>query len=201
MGEHSRYSVSDAEGSGVLQNKLGITDQQKLDDVETLLLADTYDHFFSLLQKRKIHFDLALLFEIHRFFLGTLYPWAGKLRTVDVSKDNVFFASVRFLDDSMKKFSTLLEVSQGHRTDTMPRIAEKLAVIHNELNALHPFREGNGRTIRLFLDLMAVDAGYQPINWSKRSQRTYLRACKNGMETDHKPMTRFILAGLSKRRS
>ena len=105
MAEHSRYHVSDnAAGvnKGILKNKLGIRSKKKLDDAETLLLADTYSHFFALLKQGKLTFDLSLLFSIHRYFFTTLYDWAGKLRTVDISKDGMLFAPVKYLDRSVK---------------------------------------------------------------------------------------------------
>mgnify|MGYP001613372782 FL=1 len=68
MAEHSRYSVSDnAAGvdNGILTNKLGIKNQEQLDQAETLLLADTYTHFFDLLHDDKIRFDLDLIFSCY----------------------------------------------------------------------------------------------------------------------------------------
>ena len=75
MAEHSRYYVSDNDagvGKGILKNKLGIKSRKKLSEAETLLLADTYTHFFELLRKGKVKFDLSLLFSIHEYFLNHL---------------------------------------------------------------------------------------------------------------------------------
>ncbi|MFH1314816.1 MAG: hypothetical protein ABIH67_00285 [Candidatus Uhrbacteria bacterium] len=68
MTGHSRYHVSDEAAGvsqGILKNKLGIKSKKKLNDAETLLLADTYTHFFDLLEKGKVKFDLDLFFSIH----------------------------------------------------------------------------------------------------------------------------------------
>ena len=74
MAEHSRYHVSDSAAGidkGLLKNRLGIKSKKKLDRAETLLLSDTYTHFFDLLKKGKLVFDLSLLFSIHHYFFHT----------------------------------------------------------------------------------------------------------------------------------
>ena len=84
------------------------------------------------------------------------------------------------------------------QSDTNDKISQKLAIIHNEFNVIHPFREGNGRTIRLFLDLLAVNFGYNPIDWGKESKAVYFEACVKGAIGDNKAMTRLIKNGLKK---
>ncbi|MBI5794041.1 Fic family protein [Candidatus Uhrbacteria bacterium] len=202
MGEPSRYSVTDGRAgieNGVLKNKLHIKDQKKLEDLETLLLSDTYSHFLTLIEKRTVTFDFAFLCSVHKFFLGTLYLWVGKIRSVDISKNDVLFAPIKFIDQSLKTFQIVLHNNRLVPTDNKRHVALKLAIIHNEFNSLHPFREGNGRTIRLFLDLMVVSNGYNLIDWSRRSHMTYLRACVKGLSAEHSAMTRIILAGLTKK--
>lgn len=198
----SRYSVVEDEISveRVLKNKLGITDQKTLSDVEAILLDDAYTHFFNLLTKKDLVPDLSLLFHIHKFFLEPLYSWAGKLRTVDLSKDGVLFASVKYLDKALLNVEELIKKNIPIKTDLKRIVANKLAVIHCELNAVHPFREGNGRTIRLFLDLLTVRAGYFPIDWSKKSQTAYIHACTDGMKQEYRSMEKVIYAGLVKQK-
>lgn len=197
MAEHSRYSA-DGVGDVVLKNKLEITNQEKLDRAEALLLSDASEHFFELLLQRKIAIDLSLLFEIHKYFLSPLYSWAGKLRTVDISKNGMLFASSNHLDQSIKEFEKLFQKNIPIETDRKSDVAEKLAIIHCELNAIHLFREGNGRTIRLFLDLIASSVGYQPIDWNVVSLGKYVEACVKGMGQNYKSMTKIISAGLKK---
>lgn len=147
MGEHSRYSVTAAgaaiEGE-ILKNKLGITEQSTLEDTETVLLSDTYTHFFSLLEKGEIHFSLKILFKIHAYFLGTLYTWAGKMRTVDISKEGILFTPAKYIPNVLQGFEMLFAHNLPAEKENKQALAKKLAIIHNELNAIHPFREGNG---------------------------------------------------------
>ncbi len=201
MAEASRYNVSDDDAGlekGVLKNKSGIKNEKRLQNVESLLLIDAIAHFTRLAKEGKIVFDLSLIFEIQRYFLGNLYDWAGKVRKVEISKDGVLFAPVIRINDSLKKFEKLLQKNQPRKGDSKKQIAQKLAIIHNEFNAIHPFREGNGRTIRLFMDLMAVNADYQPIDFGKSSKKSYIFACQRGIVLDHSKMERVIYKGLRK---
>lgn len=200
MVEHSRYQVSEStaglEGR-ILKNKLGIESQEKLDEAEAILLRDAYSYFFDLLHADKIEFDINLLLSVHKYFLGTLYSWAGTLRTVDMSKNGIMFASVKYLNKSLEQADRLL-FKKSWRLSTPKLFSKYLAIVHNELNAIHPFRDGNGRSIRLFLDLIAGRQGFDPIGWNDTPRDMYLNACVHGMNSDHTPMAKVILAGLKK---
>jgi len=197
MAEHSRYNVAGNEG-GILKNKLGITDLKSLGDTETLLLKDTYVYFFSLLQKGKLSFNVKLIFEIHKYFLGILYIWAGKIRTVEISKDGILFCASSQIEKEFKKFDKVLKDNMPVFQDDRKIISEKLSVIHCEFNAIHPFREGNGRTIRLFLDLLAVNSGYGLIDYSKTFKRNYIEACVAGMQKDYAKMQKILFKGITR---
>lgn len=167
----TRYDVSDEAAGlhhGVLANKSDIQDQATLD------------------------------FDIHRYFLSPLYAWAGKIRTVDISKNGMMFAPASHIASSLKSFEQDFASLVPQHGQSKRDVAHKLAVIHCELNAIHPFREGNGRTIRLFLDLIAWSAGFSTIDWSKRTQKTYIQACVDGMMQNYSSMERAIAAGLTK---
>ncbi|MBI4994390.1 Fic family protein [Candidatus Peregrinibacteria bacterium] len=196
MAEHSRYNVAGDE-SGILKNKLGITDSKALGDTETLLLKDTYVYFFSLLQKEKLKFNAKLIFEIHKYFLGTLYGWAGKIRTVEISKDGILFCASLQIKKELKKFDKILKDNMPLFRDNRKIISEKLSIIHCEFNAIHPFREGNGRTIRLFLDLLAVNRGYGLIDYGKTFKRDYMEACVAGMQKSYAKMQKILFRGIT----
>ncbi len=196
MDGRSRYNVGGEEAEnedGILPNKLGIKTQEGLDDAETVLLKDAYSHFSEKIEQRKISFDLSLLFEMHRYFLETLYPWAGKLRSSNISKDGVLFAAAMFLESAVGNFGKILLDNIPTEDDSKKIAAQKIALIHNEFNAIHPFREGNGRTIRLFLDMLAVSIGYTPIDWDTEA---YMPACQKGLLGDHSKMAHLIYRGL-----
>jgi cell filamentation protein len=203
MAEVSRYNVSGDEAdskNGVLKNKLDIKDQETLEDTETLLLSDTYEYFVQKFEKGKIEFDLNLIFEIHKYFLKTLYSWAGKTRSVQISKDGILFAKAAHIKGALKDFEKILKKNLPKESDNKSVVANKLAIIHCEFNAIHPFREGNGRTIRLFLDLLALDNNYELINFRNSTKKKYIAACTAGMHQDYSKMKTVIYKGLKKQR-
>lgn len=196
MAAPSRYDAPDEEKDFILKNKLGIS-KKDLSEAEDLLLKDTYQYFLHLAKRKRLTLDSALLIQIHKKFLDTLYSWAGKLRTVEISKDGFLFAASRFISDLLKSFDQWLRNNLPAPHDSKHELARKLAFIHNELIAIHPFREGNGRTIRLFIDLIADQCGFSPITYPK-SKKTYFAACRAGMRGDQNPMEKIMLEGLKR---
>lgn len=197
MAELSRYNVSDEQAGisgGVFKNKLGYTNQKELDDAETILQSDAYQHFFDLSQRRELIFNVQLLFEMHEYFFETLYTWAGSVRTVDISKGEMLFAPVQHLSTTLEELDRILQMNIPTSTEPVAKIAKKISVIHNEFNVVHPFRDGNGRTIRLFLDVLVHTLGFEPINYGDRKE--YLVACIAGALKNHKPMQTIIELGL-----
>src|SRR3989339_1726695 len=191
MAEPSRYHVSDKMAgvrSGVLVNKLSFKKQSELDNAETILLADAYDYFFKQLEEGQIEFGLSFLSAIHKYVFEPLYDWAGQVRRVNISKGQMLFAPVEFLDSVLEDFSRFLTTELSRLPKNKLETSRKLAAIHNEFNVIHPFREGNGRTIRLFLDLIAGSLGYNPIDWSKKPKSDYIAACIKGAKGEHELM-------------
>lgn len=144
--------------SDVLINKLGITDMAALTSMEITLTKarmQTFEPDFddiSLPALRKIHFHL----------FQDIYPWAGELRTVDVSKGSTRFANVaRIEPEADKLFAQLAQENQLAQLPQAQFIA-RLAHFYCELNVLHPFRDGNGRTQRVMFEIICINAGYSP---------------------------------------
>jgi len=201
MAEPSRYDV-DPKTAGlfydILENKLGITDQETLEDTETILLSDAYSYFFDLLNRKELKFSLDLILEIHRYYLEPLYKWAGQLRIINISKDGTLFCPAINIKTSLKELDKVIKENIPTSKDSPETLAKKLAIIHNEYNAIHPFREGNGRTIRLFLDLLSGSVGYQPIEYEKISHDDYISACIAGMNGDYKQMVDLFQKNIKK---
>lgn len=201
MVELSRYNVSedfaDIKG-GVLINKLGITDQKLLSDMETVLLHDAYTFYLTVLGKNKLEFDVDLIFELHRYFLGTLYEWAGKIREVDISKGGTLFIPAKYISNALKELERIIVKNISFKNKNRLVVAENLAEIACEFNAVHPFREGNGRTIRLFIDLLLLANGYKMFNYNKLNENVYIEACRAGMEKNYKKMKNIFLKNLER---
>ncbi|MFR9802568.1 Fic/DOC family protein [Pseudonocardia sp. RS010] len=139
--------------TGLLRNKLGITDADELDRVGAEVTA------LRLVQLREQglpgSYDLAHLQAFHRFIFGDLYDWAGQLRTVATAKEDLFCLPQHLVGFAEDVFGKLAR--RDHHLRGLDRAAfiDKLAELLGELNALHPFREGNGRAQR-FLGLAGI---------------------------------------------
>lgn len=145
-------------GTTILINKLDIQNQADLDAVEgTIVPAKA-----ALWETNPLveSFDFAHYCAIHRFLFEDLYEWAGKPRTVDISKKGTQFCPVAQISSSAKAvFSRLAEQRYFMGLDKAHFISA-IIDFYERTNELHPFREGNGRTQRVFLSQLACHAGY-----------------------------------------
>lgn len=148
--------------NGVLRNKLGITDHQLLAAAE----ADITRARLVMLAERPLPgaYDLGHFQAFHAAIFGDIYPWAGELRTVNIAKRTPFCPARNLASYAGEIFGRL--ASSSHLRD-LPRreFVIRLAALYGDLNVLHPFREGNGRTQRAFLTQLSTDASYD-LNWS-----------------------------------
>lgn len=108
----------------------------------------------------------------------------------------MLFAPVRHLANSLAELNCIIKNNSPILTDSNAELAKKLAITHNEFNVIHPFRDGNGRTIRLFLDLWVDTLGFEPINYGNRE--LYLLACVAGAKGDQNALQKIIIKGLNK---
>jgi cell filamentation protein len=134
--------------NGTLRNRLGITDAAQLARYEYLLTARRSIYLLD----HPVHIDSTeQLVQIHLFLFGSLYDWAGKIRDYELSKGDTQFMLSEKIDDGRRYCDTLI--------NKLPK--GKLAPLNyarllDALNYLHPFREGNGRSTRLFLQMLAA---------------------------------------------
>ena len=157
---YSVESSSDGcyEGTYVLINKLDIHDDNELADVEsvitttmiTRLLSEPYDGDFTAEHYR----------DIHRTIMGNIYDWAGKVRTVDLSKKGTRFHSHEGLGHAMRLLFDHLNEQNCFLGLPYDKYAAKIAEFYSDLNLLHPFREGNGRAQRVLIAQLVERAGY-----------------------------------------
>lgn len=138
--------------SDILVNKLDIHDNNKLYVIERkLVLLKLYE----LRQNKQIgNFDIYHFISIHKFLFEDIYPFAGKIRTEDIAKDSFRFAKWEYIEDQLKELLNKLN-SENFKNLSKEDFAKKLAYYMAELNVLHPFREGNGRTTREFIRQLA----------------------------------------------
>lgn len=175
----------------VLKNLMGIKSRREMDEIEAValkqaedLLFHTYggDHWFSAED----------LCKIHKVWLGKIYVWAGKYRNIDLTKRKFRFAHAKHIPSLM---SELEKDFLFKLTPCLPKsrdeLAGALARIHAEFILIHPFREGNGRVGRVLATLMAVQAGFPPLNFEiieKRKHREYIAAVQASVSQNYEPM-------------
>ena len=142
--------------NGTLRNRFGITDAAALAaieaDVSVTRIAEIETHGLAGA------FDLAHLQLVHRRLFGDVYDWAGELRTVDISKGTSLFCLARFLPAAATGVFDDLTTVRKKLTDHVV-LPAGLAAWYGDLNALHPFREGNGRAQRTFVWLLCMSVG------------------------------------------
>ena len=159
--------------SNVLKNKLNIRDNKLLKTAEEEI---TLIKQMELLKNPiKGNFSKAHLMNIHKFIFEDIYPFAGKIRKEQISKADTLFYPPNLIDRELDKvFAKINEKNMLKETDE-EKVYDNLAYVMAELNIIHPFREGNGRSIREFIRLMAKRMGYD-LNWGNVDKEELLEA-------------------------
>lgn len=149
-----------------LENKLGITDFAQLArEEEKISKAKAKELFESGILDSLHPGTYVTLARIHEFLFDEIYDFAGKMRTVNIAKGNFRFAPLMYLQVSLENIDKMPQSSYDE-------IIEKYV----EMNIAHPFREGNGRSMRIWLDLILKKELHQVIDWSKVDKEDYLLA-------------------------
>jgi len=165
-----------------------------MDEAELVLLQKLY---VSVLQEHLPPGRISTLHlkRWHRRWLGNVYEWAGQYRSVNMSKDGFPFAPAAQLPRLMQLFDTnyLARYTPCMGMNTT-QLVDAIAVIHVEFILMHPFREGNGRISRLLADVMAVQAGREPLDYSswEKNKIAYINAIQKGMACDYEPMKHWV---------
>ncbi|MBQ4516028.1 MAG: Fic family protein [Clostridia bacterium] len=159
--------------SNVLKNKLNIRDNKLLKTAEEEI---TLIKQMELLKNPiKGNFSKAHLMNIHKFIFEDIYSFAGKIRREQISKADTMFYPPNLIDRQLDKvFAKIKEKNMIKETDE-EKIFDNLAYVMAELNIIHPFREGNGRSIREFIRLMAKRMGYD-LNWGNVDKEGLMEA-------------------------
>lgn len=150
----------------MLDNKLGITNEIELSKEEERI---TKIKALELFDSGKINeFEVGTfkgLADIHHYLFSDVYDFAGKVRDVNLAKGNFRFAPVMYLEDALNKIDNMPQ-------DNFNNIVKK----YIEMNVAHPFREGNGRSTRIWLDMILKKEIGKVVDWSKVDKEDYLSA-------------------------
>jgi len=158
----------------MLENKLGITNQVELAKVEEKISKQKARQLFDTgdIDRVKVGTFEGLAF-IHAYLFGEIYHFAGKIRKVNIAKGNFRFAPVMYLEASL------------NHIDSMPQSnVDEIIEKYVEMNIAHPFREGNGRATRIWLDLILKKEIRKVIDWNQIDKEEYLSAMERSPVKD-----------------
>ncbi|HTC92030.1 MAG TPA: Fic family protein [Terriglobales bacterium] len=156
-------------GTNILKNLAGIEDSNRLQQFEAISTA----HRISVLRFHPMPgvFDASHLQRIHRSIFQDVYSWAGEFRTVDIRKEGEFwFCRHQSIEQSLLDLFTALLSENQLKETTRAQFGSRAGYYMSELNAIHPFREGNGRTQREFIRELGLHVGFE-VNWSLVTQK------------------------------
>lgn len=158
----------------VITNKLGITDSPTLAREEERISKKSATRLFEQnLLNNMSSGTWTTLQDIHKVLFQDIYDFAGELRTVNISKGNFRFVPVMYLSEAIKTIESMPQ-------NSFDEIVEKYV----EMNVAHPFREGNGRSMRLWLDHMLCVELQKTIDWSQIDKEKYLSAMERSPVND-----------------
>ncbi|QDV48478.1 Adenosine monophosphate-protein transferase VbhT [Gimesia fumaroli] len=206
--QHDKYDVSGNieaeyvdEAEKVLVNKRGIRDLETLQIAEEEGLTRAYE---SLLAEVRTDTPMTaeLLRHIHSRIFGDIYEWAGRWRTVLISKPGAIWPPPHYLDESMQTFEQeVLQKYPPAKLVSDEAFCEAVGEIQGEFLAIHPFREGNARTIKLMTNLLSIQAGRPLLKYdlSATGTQQYIEAAKAALaRKDYQPMIQITQQALKR---
>lgn len=175
--------------TGVLRNKLGLTNEEALGTAEREITHAA----LILLKETPVapSYNLEHLCEIHRRIFEAVYDWAGQIRIVSITRGNSTFCLPQFIESSSDVIFRELRDEMVPCRLPRDRFVERLTYYFGEINALHPFREGNGRTQRAFFEQLAGAAGFI-LDWQSLDADRNAYASSAIMLGDPAPMREIL---------
>jgi cell filamentation protein len=167
-------------GSTCLKNLLGLTDPNELRMVEARIISIRDVELARTVLPGE--YNLAHLQAFHHHLFQDVYSWAGQLRTVDIAKDGMRFGNWKFVDEQVSAVLAKLEDDNWLAGLPHETFLLRLAFYYGEINAVHPFREGNGRAQRAFLRQLSAAAGWH-LDWSELNKSDNVMASRHNLRT------------------
>jgi cell filamentation protein len=188
----------------VLLNLRGITRKRDMDRLEYETLARAEEAFF-MRTEPSTRFTAEVICRMHQDWLGGIYEWAGKYRTVELSKAGFRWPPAYLVAKNMADFeAAVLSRHTPCRPRELSAVCVALAEVHAELLLIHPFRDGNGRLARWLAEAMTLQAGLPLPHYgftgrgSEERRRRYLAAVQFGYGRDYRPLADFFAAAIER---
>lgn len=186
----SRYTTNEEESQS-LPNLQELTNPEEIAEAEFegFLMAEIMltEQLTSTTQ-----FNCQYIRKIHQLALGELYAFAGKYRTVNMSKGGFLFPAASFIPQSMQTFEDEILLHLPDKYTNKSYLIKDIAKVQGELLFIHPFREGNGRTARILANLMVRKQGYKGLRFEKINFREYVIAVQQVSKKNYVPMEKII---------
>jgi cell filamentation protein len=186
--------VSSPEESELLPNLLNLSNRDDINksEFEGFLLAE-----LSLTEELTVRtkFNINYIKRIHKLSLSHLYSFAGKYRTVNMSKGGFLFPAAQFINQNMQNFENEVLLNLPAKYESDIELIKDIAKVHGEFLFIHPFREGNGRTARVLANLMARKQGVKGLNFERITDKVfpeYVLAVQMVADRNYEPMERII---------
>ena len=179
--------------SGVCINYLKSTDDDYITKKEDLKLLEVYHYLVENFDISET-FGFEMIVKWHHMIFDTIYPFAGELRTVNMSKgsnDEAWEWRLDFLR-ALPDFDKFLKKVTSKEYDNIDTISEDLAQIMSDFLFIHPFREGNGRLSRLIGDIILAKNGFPMIGLNLKESDNYLEKVHQGYQCDYEPMKELL---------
>ncbi|WP_184378993.1 Fic family protein [Rhizobium sp. BK619] len=174
-------------GTPVLLNKLDLTDQKDLDEFETAMFVLRSDEPWP-----EGDLDVTHYLTLHQHLFQDVYDWAGEIRTIRIGKGGNWFCYPEFIAHELSRIFQELAQANYFQGLTQADFAIQAAHLLAEINAIHPFREGNGRTQLTFLALLAERAGL-PFNADVLDRDRVIEAMIESFAGSEQPLATLIL--------
>jgi cell filamentation protein len=188
----------------VLRNLRGVTRKRDMDRLEYETLVRAEEEFFTRIEP-DAGFTAALICEMHRDWLGGIYAWAGKYRTVELSKAGFRWPPAYLVEKNMRDMEGgVLLRNTPCRPRELSAVCLAVAEVHAELLLVHPFREGNGRLARWLSEAMMLQAGLPLPRYgfagkgSVQMRKRYLAAVQRGYAKDYRPLAGFFAEAIER---
>ncbi len=186
--------VSNPEENELLPNLLNLNNREEIDksEFEGFLLAELT---LSDELTNRTKFNVKYIKRIHKLSLGHLYSFAGKFRTVNMSKGGFLFPAAKFISQNMDNFEKEILLKLPSKYESNNALIKDIAKVHGEFLFIHPFREGNGRTARVLANLMARKQGNKGLNFDKITENVfpkYVIAVQSVADRHYEPMEKII---------
>ncbi|MBI1813234.1 Fic family protein [Candidatus Peregrinibacteria bacterium] len=196
----SRYNSGGSENEymdtaqRVLKNKKGISDLRILQIEEEKSLVKAYETVLTTVSSNA-SITSELIRYAHKEIFGELYDWAGRWRTVTISKPGITWPPPDFLEEAMQEFErTVLMRYPASALVSDEAFCSGIGHIQGEFLAIHPFREGNARTIKLVTNLLAVQTKRSLLRYdtSEKGRREYIHTAQTAILQNFLPMARIV---------